>query len=216
MLKASVGEGLLEGDALDEHGVCDGSALDLLDADQIQIQIRTQGENRVHNLGSEEVLVGTDQLAVESSASDLLEHVSLQLGIVLDTNGNVVQNLEGLVEGLAIATNDHLGGHALVDELSGVLEQLSSQQHNSGGSITNLVILRLGNVHQSLCSGMHNVQQLHNLGAIVRDCRCFAIVNEFVHTTRTQSSTNGVCYGLAGVDVAEDLSTTLARVCTIL
>mmetsp|Transcript_26228 Transcript_26228/g.76937 ORF Transcript_26228/g.76937 Transcript_26228/m.76937 type:complete len:415 (-) Transcript_26228:544-1788(-) len=57
LLEARVGEGLLEGHALDEHGVLQTAALHLLDADHREGHVRVEGEHGVHDHLAEEGLV---------------------------------------------------------------------------------------------------------------------------------------------------------------
>ena len=47
--------------------------------------------------------------------------------------------------------------------------------------VSHLVVLRFRNVAKSFCCGVHNVEQLNDGGAIVRDGHASLIVNQLVH-----------------------------------
>lgn len=59
---------------------------------------------------------------------------------------------------------------------------------------------------------MHHVEHLHDCSAIVGNCDGVALVNKFVHSTRTQSGADGVHDGRASIDVGDELSLTLRGV----
>lgn len=96
--------------------------------------------------------------------------------------------------------------HAFLDELLGLLEELAGHEHDGGGAITDLVILRLGNVDEGLGSGVHNIEERNQSGTVVGDGDASAVMDEFVHTTGSESSLNDIDDSLASVDVRDDLS----------
>ena len=85
LLKTGVGKRLLECDALDELGLGDGAASDLLDADHLEVEGSSQGEHGVDTHGRKELLVAGDELGVHRRARALLEQAAqppvLELGI---------------------------------------------------------------------------------------------------------------------------------------
>ena len=168
LLEARVGERLLEGDAADQLGVGHAAAGHLLDAHQAEIEVRVEHAHGLHDHGGEVLLVGADQLGVQRGAGHLLEHHTLLLGVRLG-NGHRdgVERLERLLQTRADAADDHLRVHSLIDEFLGVLQDLCGQQHHGRRSVAHLGVLRLGDVHQGLGSGVDDVEELHDASAVV-------------------------------------------------
>jgi hypothetical protein len=57
--------------------------------------------------------------------------------------------------------------HALFNELLALLKQLASEEHHTGGSISDFIVLSLGNVDQSFSSWVHDVEQRDDSSAII-------------------------------------------------
>jgi len=90
--------------------------------------------------------------------------------------------------------------------LSGARARLSSKDDDAGGAVSHLGILRLGNVHQSLCSRMDHVQQLHDGGAVVADGGLApGVHDQLVHASRTQGRSDGINNRTACIDVGDNL-----------
>ena len=104
----------------------------------------------------------------------------------------------------------------ILDELLDALEHLRCQQHDGGGAISNFGVLSHGDVYKGLCSRMDNIQQAHDGGTIITDRCSFAIKDELVHATRTERRSDGLGYGLACIDIRDDLSLSLRSVCPLL
>lgn len=85
--------------------------------------------------------------------------------------------------GLAVTSHDNGRVHTFLNEFLGLLEELAGHEHDGGSSITDLVILRLGDVDEGLGSRVHNVEELNQSGAIIGDGDTSAVVDKFVHTT---------------------------------
>ena len=66
-----------------------------------------------------------------------------------------------------ITLDDDLGVHALLNELLGLLEELTSGDDDRGGTISNLVGVRSGDVNKSLGSWMNNVEESNKSSAII-------------------------------------------------
>ena len=109
--------------------------------------------------------------------------------------------------------DDRLGGNTILDEFTGLLEELTAYQHNGGGSITDGVILGLGDVHENLGGGVHDVEKLHDGGAIVSDGDLSLVVNELIHAAGAQRGAHDVGDGEACRDVGADLRDTLDCFC---
>jgi hypothetical protein len=57
--------------------------------------------------------------------------------------------------------------HALVDELLRLLEELTCHHDDASGAITDFVVLAFGNVDEGLGSGVHDVKETNQSGAII-------------------------------------------------
>ena len=66
-----------------------------------------------------------------------------------------------------------------------------------------LVVLRLGNISQRLGRRVHNVEQLDDRRAVVRDRHLLAVVNELVHAARAERRLQDLADRLARIDVAD-------------
>ena len=80
------------------------------------------------------------------------------------------------------------------------------------GSSTDLGILRLGNVDQALCSGVNDLEGLHDRGTVVGDRYFSLLVHELVHTAGAQGGADNVRNRSARVDVADELRLALGGV----
>jgi hypothetical protein len=57
--------------------------------------------------------------------------------------------------------------HAFLNELFGSLEELSSGQDDGGGTISDFVVLGLGNIDESLGGGVDNVEEGDEGGSVI-------------------------------------------------
>lgn len=81
---------------------------------------------------------------------------------------------------------------------------------NTGGY---LGVLRLGDVDEDFGSGVDDVEELHDGGAVVGDGDgAFVVVDELVHAAGAEGGSDDVGDGGAGVDVAHQLSLPLRGV----
>lgn len=168
LLEARVGERLLERHAVDQRGVRHAASRHLLDPDQVEVQVGVQHRHRVDDHFGEVFAVRANQLRVQRRSGYLLQHRALLSGVRLrDGDRHRVQTLDRLAERHADASDDHLRVHALIDEVLGRLQDLRGQQNHRRRPVTHLRILGLSNVHQGLCGGMDDIEQLHNARSIV-------------------------------------------------
>ena len=153
---------------MDQRGVGYAAARHFLDADEAEIQVGVQHRDRVHDHFGEIFAVRANQLRIQGGSSHLLQHRSLLLGVRFrnrDRHG--VKTLNGLAQSHADTSDDHLGVHAPVDEVLGRFEDLGRKENHRRRSVTHFRILGLSNVHQGLCGGMDDIEQLHNARAVV-------------------------------------------------
>lgn len=64
-----------------------------------------------------------------------------------------------------------------------------------------------GNVDQRLGSGVHNIQEPHDSGAVVRDGHRSPIVHQLVHTTGAKGRPDGVRHSLIRVVIPYNVRT---------
>lgn len=80
-----------------------------------------------------------------------------------------------------------------------------------------LGVLGLGDVDEDLSSGVDDIKQLHDGGAVVGDSGgALVIVDELVHAPGAQSRPHGVGHRRAGVDIGNHLRLPLGRVRALL
>jgi hypothetical protein len=72
-----------------------------------------------------------------------------------------------------------------------------------------------GDIHESLSSGVHYIQQPHNGGTIVGDGGPLAVKHQLVHTTRTERGLHGFRDRLACIDIGNNLGLTLGGISTL-
>ena len=207
LLETGVRESLLEADTVDEERVSDGATGDLLDTNVRLVEVLIEIEDGGHDELREELLILRDDLGVEGGLGALEQKVALLLlGLVGNLDRDLLDALVALLTGLTVALNDDLRVHTLFDEGLGLLEELTGDKHDGGGSITNLVVLRLGNIDESLGGGMHNVEKRDEGGTIVGDGNAATVVDQLIHTTGAEGRLDDVDDGLAGIDVRDDVA----------
>eukprot|EP00047_Mylnosiga_fluctuans_P001742 m.221713 g.221713 ORF g.221713 m.221713 type:complete len:557 (-) comp10637_c0_seq1:26-1696(-) len=217
-LKAGVRERLLECNTGHKRGVLERAALDLLHADHAEGQVFAKGHHGIHDKPGEEVLLVRDELGVERGGGALLQQLAKLLRVVLiQRDRNLANLLDGQGDGQAEAADDDLWVDTLLDEGLALAEELARKQHNACRAITDLGVLRLGNVHECAAGRVHNIQELHDGSAVVGNGGLTTVIDhKLVHATRTQCSADCINDGLARVDIADKLALALRRVCALL
>ena len=93
----------------------------------------------------------------------------------------------------------YLGLTDLLDEGLALLEELAGEDDDGGGAVAHLGVLALGDVYEGLGRGVHDVEQLHDGGAVVGDGGGAPRVNhELVHSPGPEGGAHGVRNGLQG------------------
>jgi len=81
----------------------------------------------------------------------------------------------------------------VLDELVGALEELSSEDNNRGGTISDFSVLDLGKFDENLGGGVGNLKLLENSGAIIGNSNITDIVDEhFVEALGSEGRLNNV------------------------
>ena len=82
------------------------------------------------------------------------------------------------------------------------LEELSGEDDDRSGSVTDFLILHLGKIDKDLGSGVLNIETLEDRGTVVGDQDVSNLVDEhLVETLRAERALNDVCDGRDGDDV---------------
>mmetsp|Transcript_57657 Transcript_57657/g.65792 ORF Transcript_57657/g.65792 Transcript_57657/m.65792 type:complete len:230 (+) Transcript_57657:1219-1908(+) len=211
LFETSIREGLLEGNTINQEGVSDRTSGNLLDSDKTLIEIFVQSFNGINDHTSEEFLVVGDQLGIETGLSTLQQQIS-SFSIEFDFDFADLAQDGG--ESLSETLDQDLRVDTLFNITLGFLQEGSGQQNDGGGSITDFLILRLGNVDQSFSSRVNNFQILHNGGTIIGDDNLLTIMNQFIHTSGAEGSFDDISNNLAGIDVADNLTFSLRSIGT--
>src|SRR5881296_2274956 len=199
---------LVDDDAVDQLRVRNGSAL-LLDNLNVVIvdEVRSVGSllrDRRHRLYGDvrqEFLVAACRLGRHRGHPDLLQGVEFLDG---DLRRDLLENLVGLVRGLAISGRDHGRVDVLVDQVLGLLEQLPGQDDGRRGTVAGLLVLGLRDLHEHLRRGVFDVDLLENRDAIVRDDDVpEAVHKHLVHSAGAQRRADRIRNRLRGRDVVE-------------
>ena len=183
LFETSIGEGLTEADTLDEEGLSGRATGDFLDADILLVEGLIELHNGIDDHLGEEFPIAGNNLGVEGGHGASFEHFTLGLGVFgLHLDRDLLDSVNAELHGLTVSLDDDLGVHAFFDELLGLLEELSGGEDDGGGTVTDLVVLGLGNVDEGLGSGVHNVEEADQSGAIIADGDLSAGVNKLIHT----------------------------------
>ena len=115
----------------------------------------------------EEVGIAVDQLAAHRGCGEFAQ--SLALVVLLGVDGNLLDLVDGHGARPPQALDDGLAADSLLDVLLDLLQNLSGQHNDRRGSVSDLSVLRAGNVGEDAGGGVDNVEQLHDGGAVVGD-----------------------------------------------
>src|SRR5437899_4203790 len=182
---------LVDDDPVDQLRVRDRTALLLDDLTVVIVaEVRSVGallrdrRDRLHGDVRQELLVATCGLGRHRGHPDLLQGIEV---FDRDFRRDLLENLVGLVRGLAIPGRDHGRVYVLVDEVLRLLEQLPCQDHGRRGSVAGFLVLGLRNLDEHLRGGVFDVNLLEDRDAIVRDDDISeAVYEHLVHAARAQ------------------------------
>src|SRR6058998_1441732 len=149
----------------------------------------------------QELLVATCGLGRHRGHPDLLQGIEV---FDRDFRRDLLENLVGLVRGLAIPGRDHGRVDVLVDEVLRLLEQLPGQDDGRRGAVAGLLVLGLRDLDEHLRRGVFDVDLLENRDAIVRDDDVPEAVHEhLVHSAGAQGRADRIRNCLRCGDVVE-------------
>src|SRR6058998_1855841 len=199
---------LVDDDPVDQLRVRDRTALLLDDLNVVIVdEVRSVGfllgdrRDRLHGDVRQELLVATCGLGRHRGHPDLLQGIEV---FDRDFRRDLLENLVGLVRGLAIPGRDHGRVDVLVDEVLRLLEQLPGQDDGRRGAVAGLLVLGLRDLDEHLRRGVFDVDLLENRDAIVRDDDVPEAVHEhLVHSAGAQRRADRIGNRLRGGDVVE-------------
>src|SRR2546427_1794115 len=199
---------LVDDDAVDELRVRDRTALLLHDLNIVIVdEVRSVGallrdrRHRLHRGVGQELLVAAGGLGRHRRHSDLLQGVE-----VLDRNlrRDLLENLAGLLRGLAVPGRNHGRMDVLVDQVLRLLEQLSRQDDGRRGAVAGFLVLGLRDLDEHLGRGVFDVNLLEDRDAVVGDDDVPEAVHEhLVHSAGAQGRAHRIRNRLRGRDVVE-------------
>ena len=199
---------LVDDDAVDECRVRDRTALLLHNLNVVIVdEVRSVGSllrdrrHRLHGDVRQELLVAACGLGRHRGHPDLLQGVDF-----LDRNlrRDLLENLVGLVRGLAIPGCNHGRVDVLVDQVLGLLEQLPGQDDGRRGAVAGFLVLGLRDLDEHLRRRVFDVDLLENRDAIVRDDDIPEAVHEhLVHSAGAQGRADRISNRFRGGDVVE-------------
>src|SRR5712692_9220814 len=199
---------LVDDDAVDECRVRDGTALLLHDLNVVIVdEVRTVGSllgdrrHRLHGDVRQELLVAARGLGRHRGHRDLLQGVDF---LDRDLRRDLLENLVGLLRGLAIPGCDRGRMDVLVDEVLRLLEQLPRQDDGGRGAVAGFLVLGLRDLDEHLRRGVFDINLLEDRDAIVGDDDVPEAVHEhLIHSAGAQGRAHRIRNRLRGGDVVE-------------
>mmetsp|Transcript_21585 Transcript_21585/g.42908 ORF Transcript_21585/g.42908 Transcript_21585/m.42908 type:complete len:426 (+) Transcript_21585:449-1726(+) len=217
LLEACIGEGLLEGHPRNQHGVEHRPSGDLFDTDHVSLKLVSEKVHGLYNHVGEELLVARHELRVQSRFCTPSEQLGLFLvSRSLEVDCQVTQLPLCEVFSFSVPPHNDLGVQTVLNKPTSLTKKLSGNDHHRSSAISHFTILGLGDVHHDLCSGVHDLEELHHCGSVICDGDILTFVDQFVHPTGAQSGLHDVDHNLAGIDVRKNVCLALGCVCALL
>mmetsp|Transcript_29986 Transcript_29986/g.81263 ORF Transcript_29986/g.81263 Transcript_29986/m.81263 type:complete len:572 (+) Transcript_29986:3-1718(+) len=167
------------------------------------LAVRAHGLDRldgVHNDPAKEVGLRPEKLGGERGLCDAEENVLLQL-VHLDAQV-LLDVLDGLPHGQAVAGDDRGRVDVVLHELVRPLQQLGRDDHHGGRAVPHLCVLQVGQLHQHLGRGVFHLQLLQNGGPVVGDGDVTDVVDQhLVQALRAQRGLQDVGEGRDSGDI---------------
>lgn len=207
LLETSIRESLFEANTLNEERLGNRASGDFLNTNIRFIKILIQEKHGVDDKLREELLVLGDNFRVQRGLGALKQKVSLFIfRLVTNFDGDFLNSIIANLRGLSVTLDDNLRVHALIDEGFGLFEKLTGGQNNGGGSITDLIVLRPGNVYECFSGRMNDIKEADEGGTIIRYGDSASIVDQLVHTSWTKCGLDDIDDRLASIDVGDDVT----------
>lgn len=161
--------GLFQNEAISNKRV-GKSTTGLLDKlDIVHVAGVLEAQHGVDSQVGELLAIVKEQLRAESSEGNVLQVLAEFFLIIIVVHADVFENLLCDITSLAPALDNDLGMDFVLDQLFSFTEKLTSEDSNSGGAITDLLVLSLGDVNENASSWVVNVDGLKDGRAIIGD-----------------------------------------------
>jgi hypothetical protein len=200
-----VREVLVQNDSLDELGIFKSSSCLGHDLDEVKVDVLSLKVGDMQN--GLESQVGVVSLALRDNLGSKSGHCALSK-ILMVVLGNIylllnlVQLLHCNLAGGLKAVSDLQWVDTLIEKLLGLLEDGASEDHNSGSSISDLIVLGCGKLYQKSGGLMMDLHLLEDGGTIVGDDDLSVWRNQhLVHTLWTEGSLKEGSNSSGGQDV---------------
>ena len=123
-------------------------------------------------------------------------------------NGQIFANIfDCFLAGEGVPGNDWVGVDLLADKLLGAFEELGGEDDDGGGTVTNLVVLLVGNLAQELRRRVLDIEQLQNCGAVIGNSGLASLVDQ--HFVQTDWAEGWLKIGLKSPKTAKILTLTI-------
>ena len=178
----------LNGVAVDKLGLPGGLSVCLEDVNGLDgvlgLTLGVGGLDVVHGLDNhtgEEVGLGAEKLGAHGGLGGVEDGI-LTEGVGLDT-ALLLDKSDGLLEGKTVTRHNRSGVNLVLHQLVGSLQELSGEDDNGGGSVTDFTVLDLGELAEDLGCGVGDLELLEDSGAIVGDGDIADVVDEHLVET---------------------------------
>lgn len=168
------------------------------DLDIIKVTGAVKAEHGVDGEVGEVISLRLEKLGGKGGKSNVLKVMSELFLIVKVVEGVLNEDGSGNLTSLSPALDDDLGMDLLHNEVLGLTEELTSEDSDGGGTITNLLVLSARNIDQDLGRWVVNEDRLKNGRTIVGDGDLLTSVliterlEDLVHTLGTESGLDEV------------------------
>ena len=113
--------------------------------------------------------------------------------VCLADNQLLLDEVDRLLEGHTVARHNRRGMNLVLDQFVGSLEELSGEDNDRGGAISDFTILDLGELDQNFGGGVGHFELLQDSGAIIGDCYITDVVDKhFVEALGTKGGLHDV------------------------
>ena len=101
--------------------------------------------------------------------------------------------LDRLFHSESVPSNDRCWVDLLLDKFISIRQQLFGDVDHTGGSLTNLLVLQGGQLHQDLGCRVHNLQNLKDCSSIIGDGDISNVIyHHLVQSHRSQASLDNI------------------------
>mmetsp|Transcript_53204 Transcript_53204/g.105673 ORF Transcript_53204/g.105673 Transcript_53204/m.105673 type:complete len:285 (+) Transcript_53204:842-1696(+) len=196
---------LVHNDAIDQLRFLQFAAYLAFNLNEIEVDIPPlQGGHREHSVNantSQLILAAAHYLGTQCGARCLQDR-GLVVGLYVDSARNLLYLPDGHLASLFVACRDSKWVDALVKQTYGLLKEGPSNNDDSGSAVTDLVVLRFGQVHQKLGNVVLHIHFLQNCGAIIGNQDVTVRPNyHLVHALGPHGAANSLGNGLCSKDV---------------